>query len=147
MALSDSLNPVAELDGNNNVVSRFVYASKAHVPDYMIKGGVTYRITITWAACGWWSTRPRARWRSGSITTFRACWWTANLASSRLGSPEECTTQYRAGPLWGGITTRKWGAGRRRLIRLGLRGAIRTYMHTSGMIPLTILIRLDIGLM
>lgn len=38
------LEPIAELDGNNNVVSRFVYASKAHVPDYMIKGGATYRI-------------------------------------------------------------------------------------------------------
>jgi RHS repeat-associated protein len=38
------LNPVAELDGNNNVVSRFVYGTKANVPDYMIKGGVTYGI-------------------------------------------------------------------------------------------------------
>lgn len=38
------LSPVAELDGANNVVSRFVYASRANVPDYMIKGGVTYRI-------------------------------------------------------------------------------------------------------
>ncbi|MDQ7010371.1 MAG: RHS repeat-associated core domain-containing protein, partial [Mariprofundaceae bacterium] len=40
----DQLNPVAELDGAGNVVSRFVYGSKANVPDYMIKGGVTYRI-------------------------------------------------------------------------------------------------------
>jgi len=40
----DQLNPVAELDGNNNVVSRFVYGSKANIPDYMIKGGNTYRI-------------------------------------------------------------------------------------------------------
>jgi RHS repeat-associated protein len=40
----NQLNPVAELDGANNVVSRFVYASRANVPDYMIKGGVTYRI-------------------------------------------------------------------------------------------------------
>lgn len=40
----DQLNPVAELDGNNNVVARFVYASKDHVPDYMIKNGNTYRI-------------------------------------------------------------------------------------------------------
>ena len=40
----DQLNPVAELDGAGNVVSRFVYGSKPNVPDYMIKGGVSYRI-------------------------------------------------------------------------------------------------------
>ena len=40
----DQLNPIAELDGTGAVVSRFVYGSKFNVPDYMIKGGVTYRI-------------------------------------------------------------------------------------------------------
>jgi RHS repeat-associated protein len=40
----DSLKPIAELDGNNQVVSRFVYATGANVPDFMIKGGVTYRL-------------------------------------------------------------------------------------------------------
>lgn len=40
----DGLNPIAELDGAGNVVSRFVYASRGNVPDYVIKGGVTYRI-------------------------------------------------------------------------------------------------------
>jgi predicted aconitase with swiveling domain len=25
-------------------VSRFIYASKPHVPDYLVKGGTTYRI-------------------------------------------------------------------------------------------------------
>src|SRR5207245_6337691 len=40
----NQLNPVAELDGTGNVLSRFVYGSKANVPDYMIKAGVTYRI-------------------------------------------------------------------------------------------------------
>ncbi|MEK8019718.1 MAG: RHS repeat-associated core domain-containing protein, partial [Candidatus Parabeggiatoa sp.] len=39
-----SLNPVAELDGEGNVVSRFVYGSKANIPDYMLKNGNTYRI-------------------------------------------------------------------------------------------------------
>jgi RHS repeat-associated protein len=38
------LNPVAELDGNNQIVSRFVYGSRSNVPDYLIKGGQTYRI-------------------------------------------------------------------------------------------------------
>src|SRR5207249_4166446 len=40
----NQLNPVAQLDGTGNVISRFVYGSKANVPDYMVKGGVTYRI-------------------------------------------------------------------------------------------------------
>ena len=40
----DGLRPSAELDGSNNLVSRFVYARRSNVPDYMIKGGVTYRI-------------------------------------------------------------------------------------------------------
>jgi len=39
-----SLNPVAQLDANGNVISRFVYGSKANVPDYMLKNGKTYRI-------------------------------------------------------------------------------------------------------
>jgi RHS repeat-associated protein len=40
----DQLSPVAELDGAGNVVSRFIYATKGNVPDYMEKGGKTYRI-------------------------------------------------------------------------------------------------------
>jgi RHS repeat-associated protein len=35
---------VAELDGSGNVVSRFVYGSRPQVPDYMVKGGVNYRL-------------------------------------------------------------------------------------------------------
>jgi RHS repeat-associated protein len=40
----NTLSPVAELDGSGNVVSRFVYAQDSNVPEYMIKGGETYRI-------------------------------------------------------------------------------------------------------
>ncbi|MGM0557012.1 MAG: RHS repeat-associated core domain-containing protein [Myxococcota bacterium] len=40
----DALNPIAELDAQGNVTARFVYASRGHVPDYMIKGGTTYRL-------------------------------------------------------------------------------------------------------
>jgi RHS repeat-associated protein len=40
----DQLNPIAELDGSNSVISRFVYGTKANVPDYMIRGGEVYRI-------------------------------------------------------------------------------------------------------
>ena len=42
----DGLRPIAELDGNNNVISRFIYAIRSNVPDYMVKAGVTYRIIV-----------------------------------------------------------------------------------------------------
>ncbi len=38
----DQLNPIAELAADGTVRSRFVYASRAHVPDFMIQGGATY---------------------------------------------------------------------------------------------------------
>lgn len=41
---ADQLRPIAELDGDGNLVSRFVYGTRANVPDYMIRGGATYRI-------------------------------------------------------------------------------------------------------
>ena len=37
-------NPIAELDGSGNIISRFVYGSRFNVPDYMVKGATTYRI-------------------------------------------------------------------------------------------------------
>ena len=40
----DGLRPIAELDSNNQIVSRFVYADKGNVPSYLIKNGITYRI-------------------------------------------------------------------------------------------------------
>jgi RHS repeat-associated protein len=38
------LAPVAELDGSGNIAARFIYGTHANVPDYMIKGGYTYRL-------------------------------------------------------------------------------------------------------
>jgi RHS repeat-associated protein len=35
---------VAQLDGSNALVSQYVYATHEQTPDYMVKGGVTYRI-------------------------------------------------------------------------------------------------------
>jgi RHS repeat-associated protein len=35
---------VAQLDSNNNVVSRFVYGTHVNSPDYMVRNGVAYRI-------------------------------------------------------------------------------------------------------
>jgi RHS repeat-associated protein len=40
----DDLSPIAELDGAGALVSRFVYASERNVPDYLERGGQTYRI-------------------------------------------------------------------------------------------------------
>ncbi|MFO1433224.1 MAG: RHS repeat-associated core domain-containing protein [Candidatus Competibacteraceae bacterium] len=40
----DQLKPIAELDGSGTLVSRFVYATRANVPEYLVKGGITYRI-------------------------------------------------------------------------------------------------------
>jgi RHS repeat-associated protein len=40
----DALKPVAELDGAGNLVSEFVYGAKSNVPDYVRRGGATYRV-------------------------------------------------------------------------------------------------------
>jgi RHS repeat-associated protein len=40
----DQLNPVAELDGSGNLVARFVYGSRGHVPDFVLRSGAVYRI-------------------------------------------------------------------------------------------------------
>ncbi len=42
--LYDGERLVAQLDANNQVVAQFVYGSGGVAPDYMIKGGLTYRI-------------------------------------------------------------------------------------------------------
>ncbi len=39
-----NLRPIAELNGSGGLVSRFVYATRVNVPDYLVKAGVTYRI-------------------------------------------------------------------------------------------------------
>ncbi|HKV96970.1 MAG TPA: hypothetical protein VJR90_05720 [Gammaproteobacteria bacterium] len=38
------LEPVAEFDGSGNVVEQFVYGTRPNVPDYIMKGGVEYRV-------------------------------------------------------------------------------------------------------
>ncbi len=40
----EALGPVAELDSGGDIESRFVYATRSNVPDYLTKGGNTYRI-------------------------------------------------------------------------------------------------------
>lgn len=40
----NQLNPAAQLNGSGQIVARFVYATRSHVPDYMIKAGVAYQL-------------------------------------------------------------------------------------------------------
>jgi RHS repeat-associated protein len=37
------LTPIAELDGSGQLVSQFVYGTRANVPDYMVRNGRTYQ--------------------------------------------------------------------------------------------------------
>jgi RHS repeat-associated protein len=41
---ADALRVVAELDGEGNVTSRFVYGTRGNVPEYVVRGTDTYRI-------------------------------------------------------------------------------------------------------
>ncbi len=41
---SGQFRTIAELDGTGNLVSRFVYGTKLNVPEYLVKGGTTYRL-------------------------------------------------------------------------------------------------------
>jgi RHS repeat-associated protein len=40
----DQLRPIAELDGDSKIVSRFIYGTQVNVPEAMEKAGKTYRI-------------------------------------------------------------------------------------------------------
>lgn len=40
----DQIKPIAELDGSNQIVARFVYGDKSNAPAYLVKNGNTYRI-------------------------------------------------------------------------------------------------------
>lgn len=42
----DDLKPVAELDSAGQIISRFVYATRENVPEYMVRGGETYRFVL-----------------------------------------------------------------------------------------------------
>jgi RHS repeat-associated protein len=44
MIYDGDLKPVAELDSAGNITTRYVYAAKENVPEYLIRGGITYRI-------------------------------------------------------------------------------------------------------
>ena len=41
---ADGLRPVAELDGTGALVARYVYGTRGHVPDYVVRGDSVYRL-------------------------------------------------------------------------------------------------------
>ncbi len=60
------MEPTAELDGSGAVVSRFVYATRVNVPDYLLKGGQRYGLVLDHlgkcTAGGQHRRRHRAQW-------------------------------------------------------------------------------------
>jgi len=40
----DQINPIAEIDSLGNISARFVYGTKGHVPDYVVKEGMIYSL-------------------------------------------------------------------------------------------------------
>jgi RHS repeat-associated protein len=42
----DGQHPIAELNAAGSVVQRFVYGSRADVPEYILRGGATYRVLV-----------------------------------------------------------------------------------------------------
>ena len=112
------LHPLAELDGAGNVVSRFVYATRVNVPDYMIKGGATYRIVTDHLGSARLvvdvATGPVAQrldydgFGNVTPTPTPASSPSASRAASTTATPGSCASGR-------GITTRRRGDGRRRI--------------------------------
>ena len=44
LVYKDQLEPIAMVDGTGAVLQRYVYGTKSHVPDYVLAGGIKYRI-------------------------------------------------------------------------------------------------------
>jgi len=40
----DQLNPLAKVDEGGNVIEQYVYGMRSNIPEYLIKGGIKYRI-------------------------------------------------------------------------------------------------------
>ncbi|MBK9066629.1 MAG: hypothetical protein IPL76_07030 [Gemmatimonadetes bacterium] len=79
----NQLNPIAELDSAGALVSRFVYGSRANVPDYLVRGGAVYRLVTDHLG----SVRAVVDTATGAVaqwTTYDA--WGNVLADSGAGS-------------------------------------------------------------
>lgn len=60
---------IAELDGAGAVVSRFVYGTRPHVPEYMVKNGTTYRFVTDHLG----SVRLVVQVGAGTLTIAQQC--------------------------------------------------------------------------
>ncbi|MFN8511502.1 MAG: hypothetical protein U0841_02695 [Chloroflexia bacterium] len=105
-------NPVAELDGAGAVVSRFIYASRPDVPDYLIKGGVTYRIIADQG-----QPAPGRDVATGAVVqrldydAFGQVLSDTNPGFQPFGFGGGWPIARRPCRSAGGATTRRWGAG------------------------------------
>ncbi|MET0601166.1 MAG: hypothetical protein ABW167_04180 [Baekduia sp.] len=83
------LGPIAELDADGDVTSQFVYTGTSTTPEYVVRGGRTYRILSDERG----SPRLVVDVDSGEVlsasttTSSGACSATRHPASSRSGSP------------------------------------------------------------
>jgi YD repeat-containing protein len=128
----DDLNVVAELDETNAVVARFVYATRAHVPDYMVKNGATYRLVtdpvgsvrlVVDAADGTIAQRLEYGPFGEVLVDTNPGFQPFGFAGGSTTRIPGCTALGRA------TTTARWGGGRRR-IRTASRARDRTSTHT-----------------
>ena len=127
----EAYGPVAELDENNDLIARFIYAD-AHVPAYMVKNGTTYRLMTDQLGSVVMVVDARAgRWRRSSATDRLArCLTDSNPGFQPFGF---------AGGIYDtdtGLThfgAREYDAGLGRWTAtdpIGLTAATRTYMDT-----------------
>ena len=132
----DGRRPIAELDGSNGVVSTFVYGSRDSVPDYLVKGGTTYRILTDQLGSPRLVVGPATvRSRNVSTTTSSgASCSTPNPASNRSGLRAASTIKTRAWCVSARATTTPTPDGGRARIREGWRAE-----STSMPMPMAIL--------
>jgi RHS repeat-associated protein len=109
----DALRVSAELDGEGNVVSTFVYGTKANVPDAMVRGGNTYRLLTDWRG----SVRAVVDVSAGTIveTIDYDAWGNATVSDTTCASGTVCALFQPFG-FAGGVYDRETG-----LVRFGAR--------------------------
>jgi YD repeat-containing protein len=135
----NGLNPVAELDSAGNVVARYVYGTRGHVPDYVVKGAATYRLITDQLG----SVRGVVNATSGAVA--EQIDYDVWGRVKRDTDPGFVSLGYAGGlrdtatglvRLAQGTTTPAWGGGRAR-IRSGLEAGTLDSTHMCSQIPRT----------
>ncbi|MBK6422491.1 MAG: RHS repeat-associated core domain-containing protein [Gemmatimonadetes bacterium] len=110
----NQLNPIAELDSAGALVSRFVYGSRANVPDYLVRGGAVYRLvtdhlgsvravvdTATGAVAQWTSYDAWGNVLADSGAGFQPFGFAGGLTDAATGLVRFGARDYNAGQgLW-----------------------------------------------